>query len=291
MSRGLFVLLCLIPVVAPAQVRDTTPVPRELVTALLGFEEFLPGIPTILVRATPSGFPTRIIPSGGLVLGSLDAPPDARRGQWGRERVVIRFQESPESVSKAWAAHMETLGWKAPPPYEPGPRGGFAMSTPGGRGHGQFCTDSASVMGRTQPRPDGGAYLHLSYSSTRRNTMCDERVRDRMGHSDNIALTTLRPPMGVSGGSSGGGSGTDHADSRARLYSEMSALTMANHFLEQLQADGWRLVTRFGDGAAALITVRKRDASGRELFGALVDIQLGQREHDLLFRVSVPARP
>jgi hypothetical protein len=285
----LIVAMLFSPMVVSAQGRDTTPIPRELATALVQGMFPFGDTTAITVGSVPTGFPSGLLPRSATLLGGVDFVGDGRSRSRG-DLVVARLGVPPDSAMAILSAHLEREGWRIPkfPAARPG---GFTSSMGFGNSLNKtFCRENRSLHASASARPAGGAFVTVSASGVA-NTVCDtdaiERRRSRQPWDD-IELPELVPPAGVRGGRSGTGSSDGYRESTARLFTTNSVASLVEHFGEQLKRAGWAIGGRLDARDVSLLSATRTDTSGRRLTATLLATRVGDTERDLLFRVVVP---
>jgi hypothetical protein len=290
MHREMLIVATLFwPMVVSAQSRDTTPVPRELATALVQGAFPFGDATAITVGSAPTGFPRGLLPESATLLGGVDFVGDAR-SRSRADLVVARLGVPQDSALAILSAHLEREGWRIAE-FPAMRSGGFTTTVGFGSSLSKtFCRENRSINASASARPAGGAFVTVSASGVM-NTLCDVRAIERRRSRqpwDDIELPELVPPAGVRGGRSGGGGSDGYRESTARLYTTNSMGSLVEHFGEQLKRAGWTLGTRLDGTDASLLSATKTDTSGRRLTATLLATRVGETERDLLFRVVVP---
>jgi len=286
LRRAAFVSsILLLPFSLAAQRADTTLIPRELAVALLAFQGFGNQRPAITVGKTPTPGLDTLMPRGATILGGFTFS-----NEWmSRTRgamTVASSSDRADTLLERTRALFYRAGWKPPPPAPYQAHGGFVEDWAGLANSASFCRDSLAVFVRAQAG-DRGSLLGVTFQRTNENSICTPRELDQGPAQWSIQIPTFRPPDGSSIGRSGGGSSTNSRESYARLNSALTPAAVVTYFAGQLEAAGWTLLNRVGDGDIVMQTARRTDEKGRALFGALVDLRLDTKTHDVSFRAAL----
>ena len=286
---GLFVL----PIVAAAQfpARDTTPIPRDLATALIHHNFGV--MPTIVVGELPDTTLAPLVPTGARILGGIAY--STRRAPGQNNTAVLEVPQTPDSAMILVESAAERHGWRpAPMTMDPGDRGGFVLrSVPayGGVMSTVFCRESAMLMASASQAGDKSIVRLMVNADGPGICGRETRVRVRgMMSSDMIQLPTLRPPPGArpTGGHGSSGS-TGQREMSVQLNSGLTAAEMVAHFVPQLEEQKWEIASRVNQDDIAVATATKNADNGDTLHLVLLVNRFPSRNHHASVRVWNPA--
>jgi hypothetical protein len=140
-------------------------------------------------------------------------------------------------------------------------------------------TDFASV--RVTPRNLGGFYVIASLASDPRRA-----CSGRPNMLPDVRLPALEPPAGVKQSGAGGSSGRDAWETRATVTGGRSVADLADAYIAQLVAQGWKLEERVPpSGSWAVVRLSSKTTAGEPLFGMLMITPIGNGTCEALFRL------
>lgn len=277
-TSALAVALCCASPVA-AQQQD---VPRDVVFGMLKSTSANADVRELTIGAPPRGFPRDLIPPGTLLagweMGGVEQFALAARV------VVLRTPADPDSALESAEAHLARAGLHPPPNMRTMGGGGFVTSW-GPPNTRLLCSDTSLVTLRSSSRTEGGSYLSVSVSDSRRSICGGRDERVAFVRSGQITLPTLTPPRGMRTIPSGGGGGSNHQESSARHFTDQSPKQLVEHYARQLAADGWTLGARLDGTGVSIVTATKTDREGRRQLGTLTAAILTDNERHLSYRV------
>ena len=257
-------------------------VPRDVVLGLLKATSPTAEVRELTVGSAPRGFPRELIPPGtilgGVETGGLElyAP--------GSRTVVVRVALDADSAAEMAEAHVERAGARLAPSMGELGGGGFVAS-PGPANMRYRCRDTTLVITRSSARAEGGSYVSISLSDSRRS-MCT--ARDSQLHfvrSNQLPLPTLVPPRRVRAFPSGGSGGDGHRTIGARHVTTQTPKELVDHYAPQLTADGWSLGGRLDTKDLSILSATKTDREGRRLLGTLIAASFGENDRHVTFSV------
>jgi hypothetical protein len=103
--------------------------------------------------------------------------------------------------------------------------------------------------------------------------------------SEELEMPTLRPPSGMTGGSTGMSGSGDSRETSVHLRGGQSPAELLDHFAPQLKEQGWTLSNRVTEGDAGMLSARKTNSRGETVYLLVTDVRYMPREHDATLRV------
>lgn len=271
--------------------RDTTPVPRDLATALIHHNFGV--MPTIVVGELPDTTLAPLVPAGARILGGIAY--SRRRAPGQNNTAVLEVPHTPDSAMILVESAAERHGWRpAPMTMDPGERGGFVVrstSSYGGAMSTVFCRESAMLMASASQAGDKSIVRLMVNADGPGMCVRETRVRVRGMMSDDFPeLPTLRPPPGATPvGGHGSSGGTGQREMSIQLNSRLTAAEMVAHFVPQLEEQKWKIASRVNQDDVAVVTAAKSADNGDTLHLVLLVNRFQSRNHHASVRVWNPS--
>lgn len=212
---------------------------ERLLVQLTGMEDGPPERARLTVGAIPRGLPEELpIPSGAIVIGSVEAPEPWVGPHRTEVRVVLEMAADPAAAVAAVAETAVTLGWREPARLGHPEMGGFASWPDRSRlltlcrGRGGPALHVAAA-----PAPGGGSEVRMTLRDD--DGMCSGL---HGSPADSRVLPILRPPAGTRLRGEGGGGGGGSWTSTAIAEGDAPVGDLVAHLARQLEAAGWGIV-------------------------------------------------
>lgn len=205
---------------------STRVLPESLVNALIGSLNAMGAgsPPQYFVGMLPTGYPVMLVPAG---------PVTVMGGARSANQIVVVLADSTRRLSTVMEELLQASGY-AHPAESPG--SGFSSASGPYR---FFCKDSATVT----VEPVMGEVREMARVIYRMNR--GRQCADFAAHRPLTGILKLPPLKPFPGGdvsTSGGGSGDEEVDSRARVTgASLDASILLAHYAAQLLQAGWKL--------------------------------------------------
>lgn len=188
----------------------------------------------LLVGQLPPSFTSEFpLPPGSRIVGSLHS---------NRPTVVLDTQQSADEVVDFYRERLTATGWTAQEDLPPR-QGGFLHSNIRDSRFGNFSRgeDGPSLQVMTYDAPGGRTTVHLTLSPEgTAPTYGSRQHHRRMGRDVFSILPPIAPPPRSRQWPQGGHAGGDHANSSARLETDLDLPAVAAHYIGQLEKSGWQ---------------------------------------------------
>jgi hypothetical protein len=292
-------LSCISPtLLADTEFEDS--VPLEVVMQFIGGNP-LSGTQGSLYSDILADFPAFELPNGFSVLASAD--------QGYLQRVILRTEADTAEAQDALAAALTGAGWSLlPDPAARGqPQTGFVIGGATPPMYQQFCHDRLGNITASIMQGDAVRYAHLTRSTSPNQgnqPTCAQRLDPgyqqfgppgfgRQNLSQYVprlvmpTASTANNPQRVIDEmiiSSGGGGGGNDFESRGTLRSGLGIDAIAEHFIDQIEQQGWEADSEVTGSVVASGSWTKT-IDDMDLIGTLLIAHQGEDTWDLRFRI------
>jgi hypothetical protein len=282
-------LLVLGLLAAPLQAATeiTGDIPVELAKALLGMA---PGQDVKIFSDLPDGFPLPELPADMSLVASLD--------QVYTQRVLVRSGIGAVAGREALMHMLSDAGWKAwEPPQLRGPQNGFVadqqFTMPD-----RFCKEGSDMLQFSEARMGQETLFQFSYNQLPAGAVgpCSQDMAGPFGRSVNgpalqqyiprLELAAAMTTQGRGLQPSGSGGSSSYFENSAAVATDLGLTPLFEHFVQQIEAQGWEADARTVGASVANGIWRKQPETDLDLAGILTVIHSDDDNYHLQFRVQ-----
>ncbi len=292
----------ILPLVSPALVADTEfgdSVPREVVMQFVGGNP-LSGAQGRLYSDILADFPAFEVPDDFSVLASAD--------QGYVRRVILKTGLNDAATQQAIADALTDAGWTyIPDPGVPGRQQTGFIGANSPAMYQQFCNDELGNITVSVTQGAAVRYANLTHNVTAigNQPTCAQRLDPAFQQfgprgfgGPQLAQYIPRLVMPTAGAAdanqprivdavsfaTGGGGGSNDYESRGNLRTDLSIDAIAQHFIEQIEEQGWAPDSEV-TGAVVASGSWTKTVDDMDLIGTLLIVQQDGNIWDLRFRV------